>query len=107
MLTCNDRCNPYRVEPQALNVVKLGLKTLEGTTTVVAKVAACASSRVAAAAGNTICEYEVDAAGFPCRGVCCRDKRNGRQNAGDDLLERQHLVDKIHNGSRGCRLELS
>jgi hypothetical protein len=60
--TCNDGCDPDGVKSQALDVVELRLKTFERATTVVSKIAACATTGVAAAASNTICEDEVYAA---------------------------------------------
>lgn len=69
--TRNNRCDPDRVKPQVLDVVKLRFKTFKGATAVVPKVAACTSACITAATSYAIGENEVDAAGLPCIGVCC------------------------------------
>lgn len=84
--TCNYRRDPDGIKAQVLDVVKLRLQTLEGTATVLPEVAARSASSVATAAGDAVCEYEVDAAGFPCSCICSMDQGGDLEQEGNDGL---------------------
>ena len=75
-LTCHHGCDPDSIKSHTSNVVELGLKALEGSATVVGKVAACRTSRVGAAAGNTVGQSEIDVSRFPVIDTC-REGQSG------------------------------
>lgn len=83
ILTLYDWSDPDGIKAHALDVVELGLEALEGATTVVTQISTRAAAIVATAAGDAVCEGEVDVARFPRVGV-------GSNDASRELQKQRH-----------------
>jgi len=68
ILTLNNGSNPDSVKAHALDIIKLSLKTLKSSTTVISKVATGVATVVATAARNAVCKRKVNVSRLP--GVC-------------------------------------
>ena len=94
ILTLNNGSNPDSIKAHALDIIKLSLKTLERSTTVISKIATSIATVIATATRNTVRKRKVNVSRLP--GVCvCSvgEGAEGRHQGGE--LKKLHGQQKM------------
>lgn len=96
--TSNNRGDPDGIKAHPLDIIELGLKTLEGSTTIISEISTRVATSIVGASSDTIGEGKVDVSRLPGVCVCCLRKRADAGSHQGGELEESHDEELRGNG---------
>ncbi|KAI6758263.1 hypothetical protein HG530_010503 [Fusarium avenaceum] len=88
--TSNNRGNPDGIKAHPLDIIELGLETLEGSTTIISEISTRVATSIVGASSDTIGKGKVDVSRLPGVCVCCLRKRADAGSHQGGELEESH-----------------